>query len=415
MLVEKQTKPTDLQKFVVKLDDKDISDFVTDAHVYQEIFSPYWTANVIINDAVNLLMTLPIRPGSKITIEVETEMQSPADDLKEFEFVVSKISDKQLINTGTYIYTLNCVGETMLKQQTSRVSKGYQQKKVSEMIQNIVKQYLNADVEVTPTDTPLSLVVPNLTPLTACAWLSKMAVKDNAADYFFFQSDNNKFSFKSFEKMFSSEEESLPITLTNKHTSLTDNFSNPDIDYMLNMGRYYFEHFDSVANMATGFYKNTLLSYDLINKSWDKKVFTFGDDCKKDAEMKSWDSPLFENAENASISFKPKHPGSFGSSLGAMETADVWLTSRKSAVQKADQERLIAQIPGSVGCWKWLGKNIQVELPSQEEKTGEAMDKYRKGTYVVICVAHMFSKARYDVNLEMVKKRLNEKTENGEF
>jgi len=96
---------------------------------------------------------------------------------------------------------------------------------------------------------------------------------------------------------------------------------------------------------------------------------------------------------------------------GIQDTAGDWMGSRKSSIQKADQERLIAQIPGSVGCWKWIGKNLQVDLPSQSEYGDEKKDKYRSGRYVVVALAHMFSKAFYAVNLEMVKKRLEEGVE----
>ncbi len=411
MIIDKQTRPGDLQKFVVTVDDIDITNAVTDAQVFEEIFSPYWTANIIIADTQNLLMTLPIRPGSRLTVTAQTNLQSPTDDEKTFEFIVAGISDKQLTNTGTYSYVLSCVDEVMFSQQTKRISRGFVDKKVSNIISSIGSEFLGGDVEVDETDESVSLIVPNLSPLNACAWLSKMATKEGAADFFFFQTDKNKFSFKSLESMFASDEESLPITLTNKHASMTDDKGNLEIDYTLNIGQYHFEHFDSVSNMATGFYKNTVVSYDLINKKWDKKVFTYGDDCKADAEMKTWDNPIFDGAENASISFRPKAPGAFSRGTGVMDLADVWHPSRKSSVQKADQERLIVQMPGGVGTWKWIGKNITVDLPSQEEMSGEKMDKYRRGRYVVVCVAHMFSKAAYAVNLELVKKRLNEKQE----
>lgn len=411
MLVENQTRPGDLTKFVVKIGDNDISDAVTDAHIFQDIFSPNWTANIILRDSSNLLMILPILPGDKVTVEIETKMGSETDDLKEFSFIISAITDKILENPGTYSYTLACVHETSIKQQTKRISKAYTDKKVSDIVKNICQEYLDGDCEAIETDNSVSLLVPNKAPLSAIAWISKMALKDKAADFFFYQIDDDKYAFKNFETMFSSDEENVPVTLTNGVTELRDEKANYQIDYMLNIGQYHFQHFDAVSNLNTGFYKNKLLSYDVVNKKWESKVFTYGDDCPQDAEMKSWDDPIFDNAENFSISFKPKHPGSFSRGSNACDSAGDWLTSRKSAIQKADQERLIAQLPGGVGTWKWLGKNINVDILSQEDRSGETKDKYRDGKYVVACVAHMISKAFYAVNLEMVKKRLNEKPE----
>lgn len=411
MIVQQQTRPGDMIKFVVKIDGKDITDAVTDAQVFEEIFSPGWTANVLLTDTTNLLMTLPIVPGGELTIEAETKMGTPADGSKEFKFIITGIHDKILDNPGTYKYALACADASMVKQATKRVSKGFTDKKVSDIVKTIAQEYMGGTVDVDETDQNISIIIPNESPGMAIARLSKVAVKNDAADFFFFQTDENKFAFKTLENMFSSENENLNITLTNKVTELTDNKSDAEFDYMLNIGQYYFNHYDSVSNLNTGYYKNKIVSYDLVSKKWESKVFTFGDDCKEDFKMRSWKNPIFDEAENASISFKPKHTGAFSKGLGVMETAQTWLPSRKSSVQKADQERLLAQIPGSVGCWKWLGKNITVDLPSQQEMTDEKKDKFRDGRYIVVCVAHMFSKAFYAVNLELVKKRLNEKPE----
>lgn len=402
-----------MTKFVVTCDGRDISNAITDAHVFEDIFSPCWTANLIVQDSSNLLMSLPITPGSEIRLQVATQLGTGLDGEKEFVFQVASIIDKELVNTGTYSYVLACVDKRMLSQSRKRISKSYKDRKLSDIVKNIATEFLDgAQVDVHDTDTNASLIVPNMNPLAAIPWITKASTKNRAADYFFFQTDTDRFAFKSFEDMFASDDESLNLTLTNYHTNLDNDQGNPDVDYSLNIGTYHFEHYDSVSNMASGYFKSTLVSFDLASKQWTKKVFNFGDDCRADTKSKGWKDALAEGAENANITFKPVAPGAFGSGLkGVMDTATDWVGSRKSSVQKADQERLIAQIPGSVGCWKWIGKNLQVDLPSQAEEGGEKKDKYRSGRYVVVALAHMFSKSYYAVNLEMVKKRLEEGVE----
>lgn len=413
MITDKQAKPGDMTKFMVSCDGKDITNAVTDVHVFEDIFSPCWTSNIIVVDTSNLLMTLPITPGSEIKVHVATQLGTPLDNEKEFEFRVAAIVDKELVNTGSYSYVLSCVDKRMLSQSTKRVSKSYRDRKISDVVKNIAQEFLDgAAVDVHDTDANASLIVPNLSPLTAIPWVTKAATKSKAADFFFFQTDTDRFAFKSFEDMFANDDESLNMTLTNKHTNLADESGNPVVDYSLNIGTYHFEHYDSISNLSSGYFKNTVVSYDLTSKEWTKKVFEFGDDCKADKQLKGWKDQIAQGAENASISFKPMSTGAFGKGLkGIQDTAKDWIGSRKSSVQKADQERLIAQIPGSVGCWKWIGKNLQVDLPSQEETSNERNDKYRSGRYVVVALAHMFSKSYYAVNLEMVKKRLEEELE----
>jgi len=412
MITNKQAKPGDMTKFQVLCNGYDISNAVTDVHLFEDIFSPCWTANLIVMDSSNLLMSLPITPGSEIEVQVATQLGTSWDDDRTFKFKIASIIEKSLINPGTYSYVLACVDRRMLSQSSQRVCKSYKDKSASDIINNIATEYLDAEVDVHETDSNVSLIVPNMSPLAAIPWITKASMKNRAADFFFFQTDTDKFSFKSFEEMFASDEESLNVTLTNSQTNVGDESGNPDIDYTLNIGNYHFEHYDSVSNMASGYFKSTVVSFDLAKKQWSKKVFNFGDDCEADAKAKSWKDEIAEGVENANISFKPFSPNSFGSGLkGIQDTAGDWMGSRKSSIQKADQERLIAQIPGSVGCWKWIGKNLQVDLPSQSEYGDEKKDKYRSGRYVVVALAHMFSKAFYAVNLEMVKKRLEEGVE----
>jgi len=276
MITNKQAKPGDMTKFQVLCNGYDISNAVTDVHLFEDIFSPCWTANLIVMDSSNLLMSLPITPGSEIEVQVATQLGTSWDDDRTFKFKIASIIEKSLINPGTYSYVLACVDRRMLSQSSQRVCKSYKDKSASDIINNIATEYLDAEVDVHETDSNVSLIVPNMSPLAAIPWITKASMKNRAADFFFFQTDTDKFSFKSFEEMFASDEESLNVTLTNSQTNVGDESGNPDIDYTLNIGNYHFEHYDSVSNMASGYFKSTVVSFDLAKKQWSKKVFNFG-------------------------------------------------------------------------------------------------------------------------------------------
>ena len=63
-------------------------------------------------------------------------------------------------------------------------------------------------------------------------------------------------------------------------------------------------------------------------------------------------------------------------------------------------------IAGAAKSWEWLGKNVQVDLPSQTDMEGEKLDKQRKGRYVIVAMCQHIGKDAYVTNVEMVKKRL---------
>lgn len=408
MIYNKVGRYGDLKKFVVTIDGKDVSDAVMAAQVFQDIFTPTWSCQINFNDTANLLMTLPIKVGSLVTIDIATENDGPGDGEKEFQFTIYRIGDKQFQNHMQQTYTVFCADSAFLSNQTKRVQRAYSNMKSTDAVEQLVTQYFDGgSVDTVPSDNAIHVIVPNWTPFITASWLVKVAVKDGAADYVFFQRDNNEWVMKPSEFLYSDDSESTGVTFQQAPAELKNN-GEYAYDYSVNILDYQFDHFDGVANLSSGYYKNTLASYDLINKSWNTKVFTYGDDSPLDKAMKTWDNTVFsDGAENANISFMPKHPG-MSKYQTVVDNADVWQTSRKSAVQKLDQEKLLIQTPGNAGSYQWIGKNCQVKLPSHEDMSGETYDKQRSGRYLIVAIAHMINKDSYVTNFECVKKRLEE-------
>ena len=140
-------------------------------------------------------------------------------------------------------------------------------------------------------------------------------------------------------------------------------------------------------------------------KKWERRILSFGDDNAQDAQMKSWDSPLFDDAENANVSFLPKHPG-LHKNATPTDSQDTWGTSRKSSIMKLEQDKLILQVPGGAACWQWLGKGCSVDLPSQQDKIfADSLDRQFKGDYIITGMKHTIAQDYYTLNIECVKKR----------
>jgi hypothetical protein len=77
---------------------------------------------------------------------------------------------------------------------------------------------------------------------------------------------------------------------------------------------------------------------------------------------------------------------------------------------KLEQDKLIIQIPGGVKSWTGIGKTCDIELPSQQDsKKGEKLDKFFKGKYFIVAIAHVIMGHAYFVNFECIKKRTESK------
>jgi len=413
MIFENPTKYGDLKEFTITIDGYDVSEAIVEARIFQDVFTPTWTAQFQVSDTTNLLMRMPIKPGSKITLTVETFVDSAADDKKTYNLIVYRIGEKQLLGNMHQRYVLFCAPNAFYTNQKKRISKAYKDK-ASTCVSNIVSEFLNGQCDATEADQSVSTIIPNWSPFNAIAWFTKHATKDNAADYVFFQTDEDQYSMKSMEKMYNSDDESTGVTFIQRIGESKDQTGNYLTDLSHAFSAYNVEHFDGVTNLSSGYYKNKKVSYDMINKQWEEKVFTFGDDCEDDATYKNWDTDLFDDADDANITFMPKHPGMNDQGDTYLDPQDTWNGSRKSAIQKFEQEKLTIQLPGSVGFYKYIGKNCKVDLPShQDMDSTQLLDKYRRGKYLVLAVAHIIGRVGYVVNLELSKKRLDTELEPG--
>lgn len=397
----------DLKKFQVYIGDTDVTAAVISAHVFQEIFSPTTTAIVNFLDTSNLLMTLPIRAGTRIRVEIETDMNCAGDGEQTWEFVIYKIADKVAGMQGTLEYSVYAADEAFLINQTKRIRKSFVGKKTTDIAKNVISEAFGKDLDVDESDNTMQMIVPGWTPFHTMSWLLQTSTKDGAADYAFYQKHDGNFAFKSFERLYSDPAEYADITFQVRPANLADAKGDSLYDYSTSIGVYWFDHFDGLSNLASGFYTSKTASYDFMTKEWKTKTFKFGDDNAEDKKYLKVDSEFMLEDAESNISFIPKHSGMFANSSYS-DTADAWIASRKSSLMKFEQEKLIIQFPGTAGAAKWFAKSCDVDLPAADSMSDEEFDIQRRGRYVITHMAHMINKDTYKINAELVKKRLEE-------
>lgn len=405
MLVQNSSAYSDIKKLEVIIDGNDVSQSVTHVSIFQDVFFPVWTAEFIIHDFNNLIMNIPIKPGTNISVTIKSELSCELDGEKKFEFTVSHIKDRQFQNWMNQTYTLTCMTDKMIENQGERVSKSFNKKKPDEIVKSILKDSLSiSDVESDSCDNKVSIIVPNISPIHAVNLMSRVATKDKAADFLFFQVDDEKYKFKSFEKLYK-EESGYTFKMRVNH--LRDEQGNTEDDGALAFFDYQFiEHVDGLFTISSGLGASKLVEFDFISKSWSEKEYKFSEELSEDREKAPWDSSL--EKPNSNIMFMPKHPGMHESET-ILDFTGEWENSRKNNLLKMEMNKLIIQIPGGVKIWEALGKTCEIEMPSQQDETeGEKYDKYFRGKYFIAAISHQVSGTSYFVNIELIKKRMNE-------
>lgn len=404
-----QFAPGEIKTFGIKANGVDISSMVLQADIYMELFSPTWSSQISFVDTQNLLMNIPIKPGTQLELTLETDY--PENKKKTFRFVVYKISDRVQLGQENQGYILNCVTKEFFINQKKRVSKAYQSMSPQDMVNAILTDYSIGTLADFHSDSnKYTVIVPNMSPFAAVNWITKFTM-GQAADFWFYQSEDGEFKFQSYEKMLQNRS---GVVFKQSNPNLMDDSSNVPLENFLNIEHYEFltQH-DSMNNYAAGYYGNTVVSHDLYNKSLSTRTYAYGDDIAADKNYAPFDEARFAGSQNSNITFNPMNTGLFGNNIQAPnDTSEDWTGSRKSNVMKMEENRLVMTVPGCVSHYELLGKQVNVELPShQDVDEEEYLDKYMKGSYVVTAIRHTVTSTFYKVMLELGKKRLENQYE----
>lgn len=395
MLTNKPGRLGDLKKFQVLADGVDITNAVIQTHIWQDIYTPSWSAQLGLQDTNNMIHTVPLKQGTEIIIKIETELPSPdTDGSKEYKLRLYKITDRVLRKSMHQAYVLHLVSNEFMKNQTKRVQKHFD-KKPDEIVQEVVSEHIGGSVETVGATNKVNVIVPNMSPFVCAQWMSKIALNAGNADYVFFMKDEGKFVFAPVRMLFESKKYSTGLKFVQRIADMREADAAIPEDRILAVKGFSIEHWDGMANLVGGFFGSQTCWYDFMEKKWDKKDHTH----------ESMTGKFSDDPSKVNISFVPKHDKLFDGP-NIFETAKEWGGSRKHSTMLLDQDRVFVQLPGGAKYWEFVGKNCELDLSSQEDMSGEEFDKYYRGKYLIASVHHVIDDMVYSVNLELVKIKL---------
>ena len=352
------------EKFIIESADQsrtvDISSGVIAFTYFENIFSPYLTARVIVTNTggsikgkdgklQSIYNGLPLRGGERVVIKVASNSNNnigldfskkPSD-----YFYVASVTNV-LIDEGSETFTLNLVSREAITNETVRVGKKFPtSQKISDSVKDILKNYLKVDKidGVEETQNPYGFIGNMKKPFTILTWLASKSVsgeskssEDSSAGYVFYETKKG-FSFKSIDSLM----EQKPYKKTFKFTPgvISSNDSKKDFKIL----RYNIDrNQDLIGKLERGAYSsyryyinpvsfkpiiNIFKSDDYIGKTsnlGDKEVSlpkidknsdrTLGDlptrifvgmldvgTVEKDASNKGWNNSVERNADPAKI------------------------------------------------------------------------------------------------------------------
>ena len=203
----------------------DLIPHLRELNIYESIFSNSLTANITLDEAVNLPARIPIVGEEMIEIEIVTPgMGEGSLEIPIFNplyMFVHKTLNQQLKTPQSQHFSLELVSEQYLSNAHSRVSKSYSDKRASQIAYDIWQTYLMPEMQqgirgiFEPTERIEQCVIPNWTPHQAINWLAKRSNSSKypkAANYVYYETLTGNF-FRSLDSLMLAESKHLLFTL----------------------------------------------------------------------------------------------------------------------------------------------------------------------------------------------------------
>lgn len=181
---------------------EDITTMVRSIAIYEDIFSPYMSANVLVQDITELIYRLPLAGGENILIEYIDVYNNTTN---KFEFVINSISEQIESGREDRVFVIECSSRHAIFVDQMYRDLDYYEGNYVEIAKEIHgKYYANyVDLVVGGISAGRDIVYgANMTPgqiMTMCAE-SAMSVESNIPDFMFFQTRKG-LHFQSFNNI----------------------------------------------------------------------------------------------------------------------------------------------------------------------------------------------------------------------
>ena len=174
-------------------------------NIYENIYRSNVTCDIVVNDSINLPLKTPILGEEYLNFNITSKSVEANENHLEGPMYITNISKRTFIKDRQQLFILHGTSETDMTNQNTRVCQTFRNKKISEIVETILDEWVISDNDHVIEDTvgTENIVIPNWTPNAACHWLARRALNENnVPNYLFFESNNITY-FKSVDSFMS--------------------------------------------------------------------------------------------------------------------------------------------------------------------------------------------------------------------
>lgn len=395
----------------------DISVIYEEINIFDSIFLPVMSGNILIRDAAGLSGSLLFDGSESILIDIAKDSNS---DIASFRkaFRIYKQSTRKNEGLNSELYTLHFCSDELMFSDQQRVNQSYDNT-YGKVVEKILEDYLNVPAGESggifeDTVGIRNIVIPNLRPIEAIEWCAKRSLdQKQAPNYLFFQNLVG-FNFAPLSKLLT-QEEILDVKFQPKNQSKGNPFSE------ISSARAFevVTQSDSISKQRSGVNAGQFIGFDPLTRTTAKKEIGYGD---VDATMeKANDNPnasiiknrsgvsnieaydskktlsFFSLAQNFSNYIKQKDP----TSLSKLDNTEAWVFQRKAIIENLMAKRLKIAMPGNFQLTSGFNVNVDAPVFGKKFKGEDNEDKSLSGKYIIVASRQVIGYEKHETIIEV--------------
>jgi hypothetical protein len=391
-------------------------------NLYDSLFLPVCSGNVIITDTLNLTDKLSFDGTDVISIHL-VKAKNALPYRKNFR--IYKQSNRVNVNQNTERYVLHFVAEEYFTSSQLLVNRGYTKtysKLASLILSDILKTKQTINVEKSFGER--KIVVPNLNPLQAVEWCAKRAIGINQIPDFVFYSDNTSMNFVRISTLLS-QKEVLPQPIKFGSKNLTR--ETPETEMYMAKGIEILSQTDIVDKIQSGVFSSSLVGFDTSTGFVGVKQNTFDDVYSKSQHANK--NPLSTNMTNVngtsllnsydsnksvysridgrtkSNYIKENSPGS----ISFNESYEKIITQRKFILSNLASRKLKVAMPGNFSLTSGKMVNLDVAPFAVKSPNDTRKDESLNGRYIITATRHTLSLNKHTTTIEVMTDSTTDK------
>ena len=375
--------------------------------LFENIYVPTMTGEVIFLDTNSLVKNLPIIGQEYIVLKLHTKGDTSKTSRIEQVFQVDSITGRTM-HDNMEVFVLHFSSPELTRDKRVRVSQSYVGS-INSTVEKILKssRYINTkkDLFIEETSGIRKIISPNVNPFKFIRTLANESIsKRYNSPYFFFFENNEGFHFESLGNLYRrpiiADYTTTETTGASHPRDVADEYSRPIRYKMLNTN-------DLIRNVQGGLLASKITSFDVFNKNHETTEYNYFDDFLKHDRLSNIniyntntdsEGKTVQDYPDANISLHPKSTkngkdATYYSGDEATYTpnqiARALLPRQAKVMEMTSGVRVQLTVQGQTNLS--IGNPVNFNLvvtwnPHDDSK----LDPYYTGTYLITTLKHTF-------------------------